>query len=470
MKRARCGSPGRGNSRPRQTGPRRRPSRCRAARRLPAPRRPRHGGLARRSRLALLRPPLGRASARPPHCVAARRRCGLLPLPRGAPLRPRPPAARLPARLGAARRLDASAAASAALPDAAGPPTAAVAPGPASVRIYRASAAPARSGPMAAVGWLSAVSSAGGGSAAIAGASTSGGGGGSSSATAAGALSGRISDQPPPAARQVQLRHKSAVAGSAGVAAASPAGGSATTSTGISINSGVSIGGPDRRRQQRPATSATWASPDRTGAATRSETPRGAGRGQRSPSTRGGALGLRHRPALRRRPERLGGGVLLPPLFDIEKTFARERPGDLARLSLQGPPCSAHRERRMVRPAERHAGGHRLHRPADAPCPSRLLLRVSTNSTGPSTSSSIDTSPGAPTCSVPSFGSAVDDLRRIDRRHRDHLLEREAEVQELAHHPGQVGHAGRVAGEDVDVGGDRVGRRSPAAIAASATV
>src|SRR5262249_56565525 len=36
--------------------------------------------------------------------------------------------------------------------------------------------------------------------------------------------------------------------------------------------------------------------------------------------------------------------------------------------------------------------------------PSRLLLRVSTNDTGPSTSSITATSPGAPTCSVPSFG------------------------------------------------------------------
>src|SRR5215203_1919985 len=32
-------------------------------------------------------------------------------------------------------------------------------------------------------------------------------------------------------------------------------------------------------------------------------------------------------------PRVAGPGVLLPPLFDIEKTFARERPGDSARLS-----------------------------------------------------------------------------------------------------------------------------------------
>src|SRR5262249_36275461 len=36
--------------------------------------------------------------------------------------------------------------------------------------------------------------------------------------------------------------------------------------------------------------------------------------------------------------------------------------------------------------------------------PSRLLLRVSTNDTGPSTSSIMEISPGAPTCSVPSLG------------------------------------------------------------------
>src|SRR5262249_12355355 len=36
--------------------------------------------------------------------------------------------------------------------------------------------------------------------------------------------------------------------------------------------------------------------------------------------------------------------------------------------------------------------------------PSRLLLRVSTNDTGPSTTSMMATSPGAPTCRLPSFG------------------------------------------------------------------
>src|SRR5215207_11486258 len=37
--------------------------------------------------------------------------------------------------------------------------------------------------------------------------------------------------------------------------------------------------------------------------------------------------------------------------------------------------------------------------------PSRLLFRVSTNETGPSTDSRIVTSTGAPTCNVPSFGT-----------------------------------------------------------------
>jgi hypothetical protein len=31
---------------------------------------------------------------------------------------------------------------------------------------------------------------------------------------------------------------------------------------------------------------------------------------------------------------------------------------------------------------------------------------------------------------------AIDDFRRIDCRHRDHLLEREAEAHKLRHHPG----------------------------------
>ena len=65
---------------------------------------------------------------------------------------------------------------------------------------------------------------------------------------------------------------------------------------------------------------------------------------------------------------------------------------------------SPHREWRIVRPPERHAGRHGLHR-LEVRLASRRLLRVSTNDTGPSTSSMIATSPGAPTCSVPSFGS-----------------------------------------------------------------
>src|SRR5215471_14724942 len=54
------------------------------------------------------------------------------------------------------------------------------------------------------------------------------------------------------------------------------------------------------------------------------------------------------------------------------------------------------------------------------------------------------------------LGCAVDHGGRFDGRHGDHLLEREAEPHELAHDPGQIRHARRVAGEDVNVGGDGV--------------
>src|SRR6516165_6664882 len=54
------------------------------------------------------------------------------------------------------------------------------------------------------------------------------------------------------------------------------------------------------------------------------------------------------------------------------------------------------------------------------------------------------------------LGQPVDNRRGLERRHGHYLLEREAEPQEFAHHPGQVGHAGRVAGEHVNVGRDRV--------------
>src|SRR6516165_7038035 len=56
------------------------------------------------------------------------------------------------------------------------------------------------------------------------------------------------------------------------------------------------------------------------------------------------------------------------------------------------------------------------------------------------------------------LGQAIDDLCGVDRRHGNDLIEREAQAQKLAHNPGEVGHARRVAGKDVDVGGDRVGR------------
>src|SRR5262249_34395239 len=54
------------------------------------------------------------------------------------------------------------------------------------------------------------------------------------------------------------------------------------------------------------------------------------------------------------------------------------------------------------------------------------------------------------------LGCAVDYSRRLVGRHRDHLLKREAEPHELAHHPGEVGHPGSVAGADVDVRGNGV--------------
>ena len=153
-----------------------------------------------------------------------------------------------------------------------------------------------------------------------------------------------------------------------------------------------------------------------------------------------------------------------PLLFDSAKTFARERPGDLARLS---PFAEAFAEvsaprTASCRPAERHAAGHRLHRLEIRLARRACCCACRRTTTGPSTSSMIATSPGAPTCSVPSFGMRLITFAGIDRRHRDHLLEREAEAQELAHHPGEIRHARRVAGEHVDVGRDRVGRRSPA--------
>ena len=55
------------------------------------------------------------------------------------------------------------------------------------------------------------------------------------------------------------------------------------------------------------------------------------------------------------------------------------------------------------------------------------------------------------------LGGPVDHLGRIDGGHRHHLLQREAHVEELAHHPGQIGHAGGVAREHMDIGGDGIG-------------
>src|SRR5258708_2469469 len=68
-----------------------------------------------------------------------------------------------------------------------------------------------------------------------------------------------------------------------------------------------------------------------------------------------------------------------------------------------------------VRSPDRNANGAVFGRPKGTPAatvctglrwtlPSRLLLRVSTNDTGPSTTSMMATSPGAPTCRLPSLG------------------------------------------------------------------
>ena len=67
----------------------------------------------------------------------------------------------------------------------------------------------------------------------------------------------------------------------------------------------------------------------------------------------------------------------------------------------------------------------------------RCPWRVSTKSIGPSTISTIDRSAGAPGCRGAEPGHAVYRLGRRRRRQGHHLLEWQAEVQELAHHPGQ---------------------------------
>ena len=67
----------------------------------------------------------------------------------------------------------------------------------------------------------------------------------------------------------------------------------------------------------------------------------------------------------------------------------------------------------------------------------RCPWRVSTKSIGPSTISTIDRSAGAPGCRGAEPGHAVYRLGRRRRRQGQHLLEWQAEVQELAHHPGQ---------------------------------
>src|SRR5256886_14996068 len=53
-----------------------------------------------------------------------------------------------------------------------------------------------------------------------------------------------------------------------------------------------------------------------------------------------------------------------------------------------------------------------------------------------------------------------DEHRRSRGGHGDDLLEREPQVEELAHHPGQVRYPGGVAADRVDVAADRVGRET----------
>src|SRR6266446_1142161 len=72
----------------------------------------------------------------------------------------------------------------------------------------------------------------------------------------------------------------------------------------------------------------------------------------------------------------------------------------------------------------------------------------------------IATSPGAPTWRVPSFGKRSMIFNRIDGCHGDDLIQGEAKAKELAHHPSQIRHARRVAGEHMYVGRDGVWRTS----------
>jgi len=80
--------------------------------------------------------------------------------------------------------------------------------------------------------------------------------------------------------------------------------------------------------------------------------------------------------------------------------------------------------------------------------------RCGTNGSNPSPSSEMDSNfqyAGAVNLlQGAELRPAVDDPGGVDRRHRDDLFEQEAQTQELAHDPSQIGHARRIAGNDVE--------------------
>jgi hypothetical protein len=112
-----------------------------------------------------------------------------------------------------------------------------------------------------------------------------------------------------------------------------------------------------------------------------------------------------------------------------------------------------HRERQLVWPAERNAGENHARWPQLDPA---LALVVAGIDELDRTFNDLQQRhvAGRTDLERAELRQPVD--RRIDGRHGDRLLERKAHVEKLARHPGEIRHAGRVAGDDVDVGGDRV--------------
>jgi len=82
---------------------------------------------------------------------------------------------------------------------------------------------------------------------------------------------------------------------------------------------------------------------------------------------------------------------------------------------------------------------------SDGGCPCACFLRVSTKSTGPSTSSRMDTSAGAPIASVPSLSNLPMIFAGAAVAIATTCSSENPRFEELAHHPGQVRHSGRVA-------------------------